>query len=1067
MSARKNSLIRYLVPAIAVLGAVIGWSSPSNAYIQQIVIDSTNTANYSPVPLGSSTPGAAVSYTIYTGRIFGVLNRGNPLNTGITDLNLASPVDGSYDYISQFSIVTPTNPAQRSGLLIYEVSNRGGSAITTSALVQGATYVQSGWQGDLLSQCSGAPGSLPTSAYPCVSLSSLYGTASGSYPFFTAPTGLTPFVIQVPVATTDGTAPNGTNTITGQVYSHIKAPLAANQTTAQLVIYSSPFTPFQPVSTDTNQATFWYDTAQSTAGVDTGKTVISSNQWSWAYCPSGPPGTPNPTWICLNSGTFNTNNLYEISYTAANPLVQGVGFAATRDLVSFLRYGTTAPGGGSNPIAGTASTTMIVGVSQSGAFVRGLTFYGFNEDEDGRIVFDGDWVIISGRILWMMPRWSQPNVLLDLYMGGNEAPVWWADFPNQARNLPAAGILDRCTASGTCPKVLETWGGNEFYINKMGADFTGFCSTCTSEIPQPANVYRYYVAGATHGGSGVGASTFNWTAPPTTPVSSSATYPTSPIPEAFTNNALQYAFIELLTNGTPMPASGSGISYPSFTQGQLAVATNQAAVGFPSNIPGLTYGGNQAWPPIIYNFGPNEDYTNQSGVPSISPPTISQVLAAYVPTVNSDGNENVGSIPTVLNQAPLGTYLSWNIIPSGPYVGQAVELNAGWWPFWDTAAHRTTAGDPRLSLEERYGTHAGYNCLVKQASYSAVAQRYLLSSDAATMMNLASSSNAVTGFSPTLADTSLANTLCMAPTHNYNADGLSDILWQDTSGNLALWEMNGSTVLNANTAGFGAVPAPWAIVGQRDFNGDGNADILWRNTTTGDIAIWEMNGTTILNANTAGLGNVPTAWSIVGTGDFNGDGMADILWRNTTTGDLAIWEMNGTTILNANTAGVGNVPLNWTVVGVGDFNGDGKADILWRNNNGNVAIWLMNGTTLTNANTATFGNMPASWSVAGTGDFNGDRMSDILWRDTSGNIAIWEMNGTTITNANTSGVGNLSTVWTVAETGDFDGNGKSDILWRDTSGDIAIWFMNGTTIASGAGLGTIPTTFTIQGTNAD
>ncbi len=303
--------------------------------------------------------------------------------------------------------------------------------------------------------------------------------------------------------------------------------------------------------------------------------------------------------------------------------------------------------------------------------------------------------------------------------------------------------------------------------------------------------------------------------------------------------------------------------------------------------------------------------------------------------------------------------------------------------------------------------------------------------------------------------------------HNFNVDRQSDILWRDTSGNMAIWEMNGSTILNENTAGLGGVPTIWSIVGQRDFNADGKADILWRDTS-GDIAIWEMNGTTILNVNTAGLGNVPTAWSIVGTGDFNGDGMADILWRNTSTGDLAIWEMNGTTILNANTAGLGNVPLNWTVVGVGDFNGDGKADILWRNsNNGNVAIWLMNGTTLTNSSTATFGNMPLTWSVAGTGDFNGDGNSDILWRDGSGDIAIWEMNGTTILNPNTSGVGNLSTVWSVSQTGDFDGNGKSDILWRDTSGDIAIWFMNGTTISSGAGLGTIPTTLTIQGTNAD
>ncbi|HUD87639.1 MAG TPA: FG-GAP-like repeat-containing protein [Xanthobacteraceae bacterium] len=303
--------------------------------------------------------------------------------------------------------------------------------------------------------------------------------------------------------------------------------------------------------------------------------------------------------------------------------------------------------------------------------------------------------------------------------------------------------------------------------------------------------------------------------------------------------------------------------------------------------------------------------------------------------------------------------------------------------------------------------------------------------------------------------------------HDFNGDGYSDILWSDTSGDLAIWEMDGGTILNPSNSGLGAVYPPWAIVGQRDFNGDGYADILWRNTSTGDVAIWEMNGTAILNPSSSGLGSVATAWSIVGTGDFNGDGYADILWRNTSTGDLSIWEMNGTTIINPSSTGLGNVPLNWTVVGVGDFNGDGKADILWRDTAGDLSIWLMNGTTILNPNTSAVGNMPTSWFVAGTGDFNGDGNSDILWQDTSGDIAIWEMNGTAILNPNTAGVGNLSTVWSVAETGDFDGNGMSDILWRDTSGDIAIWFMNGTTIASGTGLGTIPTTYTIQGTNAD
>src|SRR3984885_11947693 len=171
--------------------------------------------------------------------------------------------------------------------------------------------------------------------------------------------------------------------------------------------------------------------------------------------------------------------------------------------------------------------------------------------------------------------------------------------------------------------------------------------------------------------------------------------------------------------------------------------------------------------------------------------------------------------------------------------------------------------------------------------------------------------------------------------HDFNGDGYSDILWRDTSGNLAIWEMNGSTILNPSTTGLGGVPTTWSIFGQRDFNGDGNADILWRDNS-GNLAIWEMNGTTILNPSTSGLGNVPTNWSVVGVGDFNGDGMADILWRDT-AGDLAIWEMSGPTILNRSPPGLGNVPTNWAVGGVGDFNGDGMADILWRNNNnGNV-----------------------------------------------------------------------------------------------------------------------------------
>src|ERR1700734_3679739 len=111
------------------------------------------------------------------------------------------------------------------------------------------------------------------------------------------------------------------------------------------------------------------------------------------------------------------------------------------------------------------------------------------------------------------------------------------------------------------------------------------------------------------------------------------------------------------------------------------------------------------------------------------------------------------------------------------------------------------------------------------------------------------------------------------------------------------------------------------IAGVGDFNGDGYADILWRNTTTGQVLIWLMNGSAITNTGSVGVGYVTSDWAIVGVGDFNGDGKADILWQNPPTGQLYIYFMNGTTI--AGGGSVSYIPPGWNVAGSGDFNGDG------------------------------------------------------------------------------------------------------------------------------------------------
>ncbi len=183
MCPKTSRVFRYLVSAFG-LGAVIGWSSPSDAYVQKIVIDQTATVNFKPIILGTSTPGSATSYTIYTGRIFGELKPNDPDNKIITDIDLAPKNKGRVEYIANFEIITPSDPTQRSGLMIHAVPNRGGNAINTSALIQGATYVQSGWQGDLLAQCSPSP-AIP---YPCFDLNSgPYGSLNTTTGVFTPP----------------------------------------------------------------------------------------------------------------------------------------------------------------------------------------------------------------------------------------------------------------------------------------------------------------------------------------------------------------------------------------------------------------------------------------------------------------------------------------------------------------------------------------------------------------------------------------------------------------------------------------------------------------------------------------------------------------------------------------------------------------------------------------------------------------------------------------------------------------------------------------------------------------
>jgi hypothetical protein len=282
--------------------------------------------------------------------------------------------------------------------------------------------------------------------------------------------------------------------------------------------------------------------------------------------------------------------------------------------------------------------------------------------------------------------------------------------------------------------------------------------------------------------------------------------------------------------------------------------------------------------------------------------------------------------------------------------------------------------------------------------------------------------------------------------YDFNGDGKSDLLFQNTNATPQIWLMNGTSVISQTS--LPDPPVQWKIVGSGDFNGDGDADILWINTASNQPAIWEMNGTSIIGA--VGLPAPPPSWRIAGIGDFYGTGDADILWQNT-NGPVTLWEMNGTSIVN-NTP-LTTPPPGLKVVATGDFNGDGHADILFINTLTNApTIWEMNGTSIIGQ--ATLAAPPPQWEIVGTGDFNGDGDADILWLNTVSNQAsIWEMNGTSVISA--VALPAPPPVWKLIGTSDVNGDGKSDLLWQNTvDGTVTVWEMNGTSIAANIPVGT-------------
>ncbi|NIJ09046.1 Ca2+-binding RTX toxin-like protein [Sphingomonas vulcanisoli] len=230
------------------------------------------------------------------------------------------------------------------------------------------------------------------------------------------------------------------------------------------------------------------------------------------------------------------------------------------------------------------------------------------------------------------------------------------------------------------------------------------------------------------------------------------------------------------------------------------------------------------------------------------------------------------------------------------------------------------------------------------------------------------------------------------------------------------------------------------MAGLSDFNGDGHSDILWQNVS-GTVSEWTVGGNSLSDQLHTGVfgSPVPAGWSVSESFDMNGDGLADLLWRNP-SGAVSVWDGAGGGLFQAGAYNSTSVPADWKVAATADFDGDGKDDILWRQDGGGVSLWSSAGTLFQAGAYNT--NIPTDWKIEGAGDFNGDGKADILWRNDNGTISTWQSTSTGFQTGayNASGV---PTSWHVRGIADFNGDGKDDIVWLSDSGSLSVWFSNG------------------------
>jgi len=635
-------------------------------------IDVTQTE--SPTFGGFSWPEVG-KYEKIVGVAHGEVNPLDPKNAVIADIALAPRnARGNVEYAFDFYILKPIDLKKGAHKMMYEPPNRGRKTWNTFGRVPGGND----------------PGSTITD--PAV-LANAFLMPRGYSIVWTgwdaaAGTSNAGFVstITLPVAKN----PVG-STITGPSYEYI-------------VTGASSFALSYPA------ATLDKTKAKLTHRVHLDDVPVEIPASGWNYNATG-------TAISLVGGSFVNNDIYEFSYTAKDPTVNGLGFAAVRDFNAWLREAKKDDAGNANPLAGDVRHIYTEVVSQPGRFLNDFRHLGFNQSESGKQVFDGmmQW-IAAGDGINLNYRFSQPgrterNRQDHLYAEG----VF--PFANVTTTDPFTGKhdsrLERCESTHTCPVAAEIYSANEYWVK--AASLLHTTPDGRHDLPDSPFARDYFISSHQHG---VGSATSK----------GACQQFQNPLDSAPVQRALFVALDEWV-HGQEPPKS----RVPRLRDGTFAQPLPQDGVGFP-HIPGVTYTGLETTR-YLFNYGP--DYYTK-GIPTINPPLVTPpyqnnpangpIYLSWVPRTDADGNDIAG-VRLADVSVPLATYTGW-ALRAGPQANDGCESSGQFIPFPRTQADRLASGDPRLSVQERYPTFAKYQAQVRRALDRMVRQRLFLCEDA-------------------------------------------------------------------------------------------------------------------------------------------------------------------------------------------------------------------------------------------------------------------------------------------------------------------------------------------------